>query len=206
MLYWLVLQCRHCTVLDSIKVKKQKKLKLWPLYLSILCNTRYQMCALSCTFPNWFLQRHQFCVVFCSCPNLKHLSFHGSFHASEEAIFNVFRSCRELELIDFSNTPYCYTSILQELSCCCTKIRGVRKQDVLETNFAYDLTKWFPRLRLLNVSYSTIVDLDMFTIVTKCKELQYLDVTGCQQLIRYMDIVKIASKRIPEIQYDWAFG
>lgn len=160
------------------------------------------MCALSCTFPNWFLQRHQFCVVFCSCPNLKHLSFHGSFHASEEAIFNVFRSCRELELIDFSNTPYCYTSILQELSCCCTKIRGVRKQDVLETNFAYDLTKWFPRLRLLNVSYSTIVDLDMFTIVTKCKKLQYLDVTGCQQLIRYMDIVKIASKRIPEIQYD----
>ncbi|CAI9782019.1 unnamed protein product [Fraxinus pennsylvanica] len=136
------------------------------------------------------------------CPNLKHISFHGSFDASKEAIFDVFRSCRELELIDFSNTPYFNTSILQALSCCCPKIRGIRRQGFLETNFAYDLSKWFPRLRLLNLSHSTIVDLDMFTIVTKCKELTYLDVTGCQQLIRYMDIVKMASKRIPKILYD----
>ncbi|KAL2537837.1 putative F-box/LRR-repeat protein 19 [Forsythia ovata] len=122
------------------------------------------------------------------CPNLKHLSFHGSYHASEEAIFDIFRSCRELELIDFSNSPYFNPSILQELSCCCPKIRGIRRKGDLEPNFAYDLTKWFPRLRLLNLSYSTIVDIDLFTIVTNCKELQYLDVTGCQQLIRYMHI------------------
>ncbi|XP_042509089.1 F-box/LRR-repeat protein 7-like [Macadamia integrifolia] len=40
------------------------------------------------------------------CPNVKHLSFDGSYNASEDAVLNIIRSCKRLQLIDFSDSPY----------------------------------------------------------------------------------------------------
>ncbi|KAI3446297.1 hypothetical protein Pfo_002962 [Paulownia fortunei] len=141
-------------------------------------------------------------VISQHCPNLKHLSFHGSYNASQEAILEVIRSCRKLELVDFSDSPYFNPLILGELSCCCPNIRGIRRNGYLEPSFSYALSSGFPCLRILNISNSTVVDKDLLAIVTGCKKLCYLDVTGCQQLICYMHIIKVASARIAKILYD----
>ncbi|KAG8368046.1 hypothetical protein BUALT_Bualt15G0004700 [Buddleja alternifolia] len=136
------------------------------------------------------------------CPNLKHISFHGSYNASQEAIFGIFHSCTKLELVDFSNSPYFNPLILGELSSCCPNIRGLRRNGDLEPLFSYSLITGFPSLRLLNIAYSTLVDKDLLNIVTGCKELCYLDITGCHSLAYYMHIIKGASSRIAQIVYD----
>lgn len=138
----------------------------------------------------------------CSCPNLKHLSFHGSYNASQEAILEMIHSCRRLELIDFSDSPYFNSLILGELSSYCPNIRGIRRNGYLEPSFSHALTTGFPCLRILNISNSTVVDKDLLTIVTGCKELCYLDVTGCEWLVCYMQIIKVASARVATILYD----
>ncbi|KAK6159610.1 hypothetical protein DH2020_006924 [Rehmannia glutinosa] len=136
------------------------------------------------------------------CPNLKHLSFHGSHNASHEAILEVIHNCRKLELVDFSDLPYFNSVILGELSCCCPNIRGIRRNGYLEPLFSNALITGFPRLRILNISNSTVVDKDLLAIVTGFKDLCYLDVTGCHQLMCYMHIIKVASARIGKILYD----
>ncbi|KAK4437598.1 hypothetical protein Salat_0093800 [Sesamum alatum] len=136
------------------------------------------------------------------CPNLKHLSFHGSQNASQEAMVEIIRSCSKLELVDFSDSPYFNPLVLGELSNCCPNIRGIRRNGHLEPSFSYALSAGFPSLRLLNISNSTLVDKDLLTIVTACKELCYLDVTGCHMLIYYMHIIKVASAGIAQILYD----
>ncbi|KAH6824351.1 hypothetical protein C2S53_005751 [Perilla frutescens var. hirtella] len=141
-------------------------------------------------------------VIAQRCPNLKHLSFHGSNSASQGAILEVIHSCNNLELVDFSDSPYFEPLILQELSNHCPNIRGIRRNGSLEASFSYQLTTGFPLLRTLNISNSTLVDKDLITIVSGCKNLCYLDVTGCQFLIFYMHIIKVASSRIASILYD----
>ena len=144
------------------------------------------------------------CILFisCSCPNLKHLSFHVSHNASQEAIFEVIHTCNNLELVDFSDSPYFEPTILQELSKCCPKIRGIRRNGDLEPSFSSELSVGFPFLSMLNVSNSTLVDKDLLGIVDGCKKLRYLDVRGCQFLVFYMHVIKVASARIGSIMYD----
>ncbi|GFP89086.1 F-box/LRR-repeat protein at3g48880 [Phtheirospermum japonicum] len=138
-------------------------------------------------------------IIAKHCPNLKHLSFHGSHNASQEAILEVIHSCTKLELIDFSDSPYFNSLILGELSCSCPNIRGIRRNGYLEPLFSNSLITGFPRLKILNISNSTVVDKDLLAIVTGFKDLCYLDVTGCQQLMCYMHIIKVASARIANI-------
>lgn len=141
-------------------------------------------------------------LISCSCPNLKHLSVHGSNNASEEAIMEVIHSCQKLELVDFSDSPYFNPPILQELSNYCPNIRGIRRNGVLNASFSYQLGTGFPLLRILNISNSTLLDQDLLATVTGCKKLCYLDVTGCHFLICYMHIIKVASARIATILFD----
>ncbi|KAL1554470.1 putative F-box/LRR-repeat protein 23 [Salvia divinorum] len=141
-------------------------------------------------------------IIAQCCPNLKHLTFHGSHNASQEALFEVIHTCNKLELVDFSDSPYFEPTILQELSKCCPKIRGIRRNGGLESSFSSELSVGFPLLSMLNVSNSTLVDKDLLTIVDGCKKLRYLDVRGCQFLIFYMHIIKVASARIASIMYD----
>ncbi|XP_057769194.1 uncharacterized protein LOC130989251 [Salvia miltiorrhiza] len=141
-------------------------------------------------------------VIAQCCPNLEHLSFHGSYNASQEAIFEVIHRCNKLELVDFSDSPYFEPVILQELSNCCPRIRGIRRNGGLEPLFSCQLSVGFPLLSMLNVSNSTLVDKDLLKIVDGCKKLCYLDVRGCQFLIFYMHIIKVASARIATIMYD----
>ncbi|KAL3613924.1 hypothetical protein CASFOL_041998 [Castilleja foliolosa] len=136
------------------------------------------------------------------CPNLKHISFHGSHNASQDLILKVIHSCTKLELIDFSDSSYFNSLSLAELSCSCPNIRGIRRNGYLEPLFSNALITVFPRLKILNISNSTVVDRDLLAIVTGCKELCYLDITGCQELICYMHIIKVASARIANILYD----
>lgn len=138
----------------------------------------------------------------CSCPNLKHTSFHGSYNASQEALSEFIRSCRKLELVDFSDSPYFNPLILGELSIFCPNIRGIRRSGQFEPSFSNGLGSKFPCLRLLNISYATVVDKDLIQIVDSCKELCYLDITGCQSLVYYMHIIKVASAKIAKIVYD----
>lgn len=141
-------------------------------------------------------------IIAQCCPNLKHLSFHGSNNASEEAIMEVIHSCQKLELVDFSDSPYFNPPILQELSSYCPNIRGIRRNGVLNASFSYQLSTGFPLLRILNISNSTLLDQDLLTTVTGCKKLSYLDVTGCNSLVFYMHIIKVASARIATILFD----
>lgn len=138
----------------------------------------------------------------CSCPNLKHISFHESHSASQEAMYKVIHSCKKLELVDFSNSPYFNQLILGELSKCCPNIKGIRKNGHLEPSFSSSLTSGFPSLKLLSFSSSNLIDKDLLTIVTGFKELCYLDIRDCPSLIYYMHIVKAASARIAKIIYD----
>nr|XP_009783819.1 PREDICTED: F-box protein SKIP1-like [Nicotiana sylvestris] len=135
-----------------------------------------------------------------SCPNLKHLSFHGSFNASEEVLLEVVRSCPNLELVDFSNSPYMITLILEKMGIHCPNIRGIRRNGILL--FSFSLVKCFPSLKLLNLSDSSIGDKDLLTLVTGDSRLEYLDIMRCQRLIRYMYLIKGAHRRIAEIRYD----
>lgn len=145
---------------------------------------------------------NHYILTSCSCPNLKHLSFHGSYNASQEAIMEVIHSCIKLELVDFSDSPYFEPTILQELSIYCPNIRGIRRNGDLEPSSSFQLRVGFPLLEILNLSNSTLVDKDLLTIVDGCKKLSHLDVTGCQFLIFYMHIIKVASARIATILYD----
>ncbi|MCD9642292.1 hypothetical protein HAX54_028995 [Datura stramonium] len=136
------------------------------------------------------------------CPNLKHLSFHGSFHASEEVLLEVVRSCPNLDLVDFSDSPYLIPSILQEMGIHCPNIRGIRRNGVVQPLLSSSLIKCFPRLKLLNLSDSSIGDRDLLTLVTGYSRLEYLDIMRCQSLMLYMYIIKGAHRRIAEIHYD----
>ncbi|KAL7156369.1 hypothetical protein ABFS83_02G004700 [Erythranthe nasuta] len=136
------------------------------------------------------------------CPNLKHISFHGSYNASQAAVLEIIHCCKKLELVDFSDSPYFNASVLEELSISCPNIRGIRRNGNLEPSFSHALSTGFNSLKLVNLSNSTLVDKDLLKIVTSCKELCYLDVTGCQGLIYYMHIIKVASAKIANIMYD----
>ncbi|XP_009617451.1 F-box protein SKIP1 [Nicotiana tabacum] len=137
-----------------------------------------------------------------SCPNLKHLSFHGSFNASEEVLLEVVRSCPCLELVDFSDSPYMIPLILEKMGIHCPSIRGIRQNGNLQPFCSFSLVKCFPSLKLLNLSDSSIGDKDLLTLVTGDSRLEYLDIMRCQRLIRYMYLIKGAHNRIAEIRYD----
>ncbi|KAK4341237.1 hypothetical protein RND71_039738 [Anisodus tanguticus] len=136
------------------------------------------------------------------CPNLKHLSFHGSFHASEEVLLEVVRSCPSLELVDFSDSPYITPSVLEAMGIRCPNIRGIRRNGIVQPLLSSSLIKCFPSLKLLNLSDSSIGDRDLLTLVTGYSRLEYLDIMRCQSLILYMYIIKGAHGRIAEIHYD----
>ncbi|KAG9156373.1 hypothetical protein Leryth_009237 [Lithospermum erythrorhizon] len=128
-----------------------------------------------------------------NCPNLKHLSFHGSSNASEEAILKVIQNCTKLELVDFSNSPYFCYSVLEKLSISCPNLRGIRRNGYVEPSFASALNELFPCLQLLNLSNSTISDKDLLTLVNVFKRPLYLDIRHCSRLLYYMHIIKVAS-------------
>ncbi|XP_027184318.1 uncharacterized protein LOC113782645 [Coffea eugenioides] len=137
-----------------------------------------------------------------SCPNLRHLSFHGSYNATEGAILEVMSKCPKLELIDFSDSPYFTPTVLEHMSTCCPDVRGIRRNGFLQPGFASGLAVGFPNLRILNLSGSTIVDKDLLTIMTARIGIQYLDITNCQQLKCYMHIIKRAPVQISQILFD----
>lgn len=137
-----------------------------------------------------------------SCPNLKHLSFHGSFNASEEVLFQLVRSCPNLDLVDFSDSPYFNPAILQEMEIHCPNIRGIRRNGFVQPLLSSSLIKCFPSLKILNLSDSSIGDRDLLTLVTGNSRLEYLDIMRCQSLMLYMHIIKGAHRRIAEIHYD----
>lgn len=137
-----------------------------------------------------------------SCPNLRHLSFHGSYVATEGAVLEVIYRCRKLELIDFAGSPYFTPKVLKEVSACCPNLRGIRGHGILDPSIVSILSAGFPNLRILNLSHSTIVDKDLLDIVTKRTGLQYLDITNCPRLRMYMYIIKGALSQIAEIIYD----
>ncbi|XP_060199343.1 F-box protein SKIP1-like [Lycium barbarum] len=137
-----------------------------------------------------------------SCPNLKHLSFHGSFHASEDVLLEVVRSCPNLELVDLSDSPYIIPSILEEMGIHCPNIRGIRLNGIVQPLLSSTIIKCFPNLKLLNLSDSNIGDRDLLTLVTGYSRLEYLDIRRCQSLMLYMYIIKGAHRRIAEIHYD----
>ncbi|CAN4090489.1 unnamed protein product [Withania somnifera] len=136
------------------------------------------------------------------CPNLKHLSFHGSFHASEEVLLEVVRSCPNLDFVDFSDSPYFIPTVLQEMEIHCPNIRGIRRNGMVQPLLSSRLIKRFPSLKLLNLSDSSIGDTDLLTLVTGNSRLEYLDIMRCQSLMLYMHIIKGAHRRISEIHYD----
>lgn len=129
-----------------------------------------------------------------SCPNLRHLCFHGSFDATEEAILEV----RKLELVDFSCSPYFTPKVLEGMSSsCCPNLRGInRRNGILEPSTVTSLLKSFPNLRMLNLSSSTVLDRP----AKHCEWvgelglwLQYLDIitkptANCQELMFYVYI------------------
>lgn len=147
---------------------------------------------------------YTFCIFifWCSCPNLRHLSFHGSYDATEEAILEVMCKCPKLELVDFSESPYFNPTVLDQMIICCPNIGGIRINGILHPDFATALTTGFPNLRILNLSGSNIVDKDLLIIMTASNGLQYLDITNCQQLRYYMHIIKRAPVQISQILYD----
>lgn len=128
-----------------------------------------------------------------NCPNLKHLSFHGSNNASEEAVLEVIQNCKRLEIVDFSNSPYFNYSVLEKLSICCPTLRGIRRSGYVEPSFASSLITLLPRLQLLNLSNSTISDKDLLTLVNEFEGPLYLDIRCCNNLLYYMHIVKVSS-------------
>lgn len=131
-----------------------------------------------------------FLVGLCSCPNLKHLSLDGSYHASEEDVLKVIRSRKRLELIDFSYSPYFIVSVLEELGSCCPDLRGIRRLRGIGYSEAFAISTSLPGLRLLNLSSTSLEDEDQSVIVFGCLGLQYLDVTGCQQLAYDLYVIR----------------
>ncbi|CAH9106897.1 unnamed protein product [Cuscuta epithymum] len=145
-------------------------------------------------------------LIACRCPNLRNLSFHGSYNGSEGVILELIGKCRKLEVIDFSDSPYFTPAVLEAVKGCCPDIRGIRRNGEVDSHLSTHLvsssySSGFSDLRLINLSDSTIGDMDLLNILCM-KKLQYLDITRCQNLVKYMDLIKRAHGRIPEICYD----
>lgn len=138
-----------------------------------------------------------------SCPNLKYLSFHGSFNASEDVLLKVVQSFPKLELVDFSDSPYFTPEILQEMEIYCPNIRGIRWNGFAKPFLSSTLIKFFPGLKLLHLSDSSIGHRDLLTLVTGNSRLEYSEIMRCQSLMLYMYTIKEAHCRIAEIFYDW---
>eukprot|EP00262_Sarcandra_glabra_P009611 TRINITY_DN24049_c0_g1_i1.p1 TRINITY_DN24049_c0_g1~~TRINITY_DN24049_c0_g1_i1.p1 ORF type:complete len:297 (+),score=14.66 TRINITY_DN24049_c0_g1_i1:184-1074(+) len=141
-----------------------------------------------------------------SCPNLKHLSLVGSYCASEEAMCEVVRSCKRLELLDFSDSPCFSATVLEELGSYCPHLRGVRRVGAIDYSQASAITASLPGLRLLNLSGSTLCDAGLSAIVYGCIGLQYLDVTGCRELTFDLYTIRRASEQISDFLYNREVG
>ncbi|XP_042510928.1 putative F-box/LRR-repeat protein 19 [Macadamia integrifolia] len=137
------------------------------------------------------------------CPNLKHLSFDGSYNASEDAVLNIIRSCKRLQVIDFSDSPYVTEEVLEELggnNCPC--FRGIRRPGTISSFQASAIARNLPRLRLLNLSNTDLTDGGLSTILSGCLCLEYLDVRGCNFLKLGFHMIERATTQIIEFLYD----
>ncbi|VFQ78414.1 unnamed protein product [Cuscuta campestris] len=139
-------------------------------------------------------------LIALRCPNLRHLSLHGSYNGSQGAMLEVIGRCGKLEIIDFSDSPYFRPAILQEVGRCCPNIKGIRRNGGVYHHFSSHLVHLL-NLSLINLSGSTVWDADLLNILC-LKKVQYLDITRCQNLVKYMDLIKTACGRIPHICYD----
>lgn len=138
---------------------------------------------------------------------MKYLSLYGTNHAAKEAILEVIRSCKKLELVDFADSPHFSPSILEEMGKCCPNIRGIRRNGGIEQSALSVFTTSFRgRLKLLNLSGTPLLKEDLLTVVSGCPGLQYLDVRGCGEFKSDLTIIQRASAQVVEFFYDRDLG
>ncbi|XP_031502402.1 F-box/LRR-repeat protein At3g48880-like isoform X1 [Nymphaea colorata] len=136
----------------------------------------------SIVFPRRDVTDRTLLYVSQRCPRLKSLDFQGRCDISKGAFCKALCNWKELEVINLITPPLLCKETISEMGKCCENLVQLRTRGLISEEEVFAVASELRNLRVLNLSFSSLTNNGLLTLLNECRALEYLDISNCSHV------------------------